>query len=169
LPRQKARGAAAKAQLRELVNDELGLVAALVATMFILWGRPIVDPLAAILVATLIAASAIGLFRENASFLLGRSPGPESLASIERLVRSVPDVEDVRDLRVEYVGPDTLHAGMRITVRRGLPIEDAAQVAERVRRAVHEQTESGYCFIQVEAAPEQQPNPSQKASSSLSQ
>src|SRR5512137_1705213 len=52
LLRQKGRGQAAKAQLMELVNDELGLLAALVGTLFVFWNKPIADPLASILVAT---------------------------------------------------------------------------------------------------------------------
>ena len=46
----------------------------------------------AIVVATIIAINAIGLFRENSSMLLGRSPGPEYLARIEQMARSVPGV-----------------------------------------------------------------------------
>lgn len=68
-------GAAAKTQFLELINDELGLLAALVGTWFISQGQPIADPLAAIFVATIIAYNAIGLFREYFSFLVGRSPG----------------------------------------------------------------------------------------------
>lgn len=77
---QKARGAAAKALLLELVNDQLGLAAALLATILIPLGYPLADPIAAIVVATIIAANAIILFRDSASFLLGKSPGPEFLA-----------------------------------------------------------------------------------------
>ena len=102
--------------------------------------------------ATLIAASAIGLFRENASFPLGRSPGAAYLAQVEQQARSVPGVLEVRDLRLEYIGPDVLHAGLKV-VPRGLAIEDAAGVAEQVKRKVHEATESSFCFIQLEAAP----------------
>ena len=40
-----------------LVNDELGLLAALLGTLFIVWGKPIADPLAALFVATIIAVS----------------------------------------------------------------------------------------------------------------
>ncbi len=101
--RQKVRGAAAKAQLIECVNDELGLLAALLGTLFITWGWPIADPIATIVVATIIAYNAIGLFRENLSLLLGRSPGL-SLANIESLARSVPGVLDVHDLRAESSG-----------------------------------------------------------------
>lgn len=149
---QKERGAVAKAQLTELVNDELGLLAALLGTLFILWDWPLADPLAAIVVATIIAYNAIGLFRENSSFLLGRSPGPEYLAQVERLARSVPGVRGVHDLRAEYIGPDTVHAGLHIEVQPGLPIEEAERIAEEVRWQVHQGTDSGFCVIHVEAA-----------------
>lgn len=149
---QKERGAAVKAQLLELVNDELGLAAALVATLFIAWGYPLADPLAAIVVATIIAINAVGLFRENASFLLGRSPGAAYLAEVERVARSVPGVVGVRDLRGEYVGPDAVHAGMVIEVTPGLAVEDASRIASEVHRRIHEDNPSGYCFIQVKPA-----------------
>jgi cation diffusion facilitator family transporter len=151
LLRQKERGAAAKAQLMELVNDELGLLAALVGTLFVVWGQPLADPIAAIVVATVIAVNAIGLFRENLCFLLGRSPGPEFLAKVESLARSVEGVLGVHGLRAEYVGPDTVHAGMHIEVRRGLPIEEADRIAEEVRERVHVETGCRYCVIHVDA------------------
>lgn len=150
LLRQKHRGAAAKAQFMELINDELGLVAALVGTMFILSGFPIADPLASIIVATVIAVNAIGLFRENLSFLLGRSPGPEMLAKIENVARSVKGVLGVHELRAEYVGPDSLHVGMHIEVQRGLPIEEADRIAREVREEVHRTVEGRYCVIHVD-------------------
>jgi len=150
--RQKTRGAAAKAQLMELVNDELGLLAALLGILFIIWGKPIADPLAAIVVATIIAINAIGLFRENLCMLLGRSPGPEYLDNVERLALSVPGVLGVHDLRAEYIGPEIVHAGMHIVVQRGLPIEEADRIVEQVSRQVHEGTDSGYCVIHAEAA-----------------
>lgn len=150
--RQKTRGAAAKAQLMELFNDEMGLLAALLGTLFIIWGKPIADPLAAIVVATIIAINAIGLFRENLSMLLGRSPGPEYMANVKRLALSVPGVLGVHDLRAEYIGPETVHAGMHIVVQRGLPIEEADRIVEQVNQQIHGGTDSGYCVIHVEAA-----------------
>ena len=152
LLRQKTRGAAAKAQLTEMFNDELGLLAALVGILFILWGFPIADPIASIIVATIIAWNAIQLFRENTSLLLGRAPGPEYQAQLEREARSVPGVLGVHDYRAEYVGPDVVHAGMHIEVARGLPIEEADRIAEEVMQRIHGATETGYCVIHVDAA-----------------
>jgi cation diffusion facilitator family transporter len=152
LLRREQRGAAAKAQLTELINDELGLLAALMGTLFIFWGWPLADPLAAIVVATIIAYNAIGLFRENLSFLLGQSPGSEWLAQVESIARSVPGVLGVHALRAEYIGPDTIHADMHIEVRRGLPIEEANRIAEEVDDRVHQDTDAGYCVIHVDVA-----------------
>lgn len=153
LLQQGTRGAAAKAQLLELVNDQLGLLAALAAVLAIRLGYPIADPIASVAVATLIAANAIALFRENASLLLGRSPGPEFLARVESLARGVPGVVAVRDLRAEYVGPDTVHAGLRVEIAPDLPVTEAARIVREIEGRVHEGARAGYCFIQVEPAP----------------
>jgi cation diffusion facilitator family transporter len=150
LLRQERRGASARAQLMELVNDELGLLAALAGTLFVWWGLPLGDPLAAMVVATIIAFNAVGLFRENLSFLLGRSPGPEFLARVERSARSVEGVLDVPEVRAEYVGPDAVHAGLRLVVAGSLPVADAHRIVEAVRARVHEETRGHYCVIQVE-------------------
>lgn len=152
LYKQKQRGAAAKAQLMESINDELGLVAALIGTLFIVWNKPIADPLASIAVATIIAYNGIKLFLENFSFLLGRSPGPEYLARMDDLARSVPGVLGVHDLRAEYIGPDTIHAGMHIEVQAGLTIEEANRIAEEVDHRLHQEANPGYCVIHVDAA-----------------
>lgn len=147
---QKKRGAAEKAQLMELVNDQLGRVAALVATVLIPLGYALADPLAAIVVATIIAANAVALFRENASFLLGRSPGPQFMTELDRAARSVPGVLNVRGLRAEYIGPDTVHAGLRIEVASRLTIGEGARIVESVRQRVHQDTRAGYCYIEID-------------------
>ena len=152
LSRQKQKGAAAKAQLTELFNDELGLLAALAGTLFIMQGQYIADPIASIIVATIIAYNAIGLFGENLSFLLGRSPGPDHLKNIEKLAISVEGVLGVHDLRAEYIGPDTVHIGMHIDVQKGTPIEEADRIAEEVRERVHQSVKGGYCVIHMDAA-----------------
>lgn len=148
--RQNQRGPAAKAQLTESINDELGLLAALAGTLFIMWGKPIADPIASIVVATIIAYNGIKLFLENFSFLLGRSPGPEYLAGIEKLALSVPGVLGVHDLRAEYVGPDIVHAGMHIEVSGGMSIEEADRITHEVEAKIHPGISPGYCFIHAD-------------------
>lgn len=151
LLRQTSRGAAAKAQLLSSFNDLLGLGAALAGTLLVAAGWPIADPIASIVVATVIAISAIGLFRENVSFLLGRSPGPDYLAELERTARSVSGVLGVHDIRAEYIGPDAVHAGMHLEVAPEMTVSQANTVAEEVRQRLHEGADPGYCVIQVDA------------------
>jgi ferrous-iron efflux pump FieF len=149
---QRTRGAAAKSQLIELLNDQLGLLAALAALGGIAWGYPLADPIAALVVATIIAVNAVGMFVENARFLLGRAPGAEFMAALQRTALRVPGVVAVNDLRAEFVGPQTVHAGMRIAVRPELSVADAAGIVREVERRVHAEMQSAHCFVQVEPA-----------------
>ncbi len=156
--RQKTRGPAAKAQLTELFNDEFGLLAALLGTLSIIWGWRLSDPLAAIVVAAIIAYNAIGLFRENLSFLLGRSPGAAYLDKIQSVARSVPGVLGIHDLRAEYIGPETIHAGLHIEVAKGTPIEKAESIADEVMHRIHTESDDGFCVIHIEAQKKTKPS-----------
>lgn len=149
---QRRRSASAKAQLMELLNDQLGLLAALAGILLIWIGFPIGDPIATIAVATIIAVTAVGLLRENVSFLLGRSPGPEFLERLDQVARSVAGVVDVREVRAEYVGPEAIHAGLRLAVPGDLRVTEAHRIAESVRHRVHQETDGHYCIVQLEPA-----------------
>lgn len=150
LLRQKSRGAAAKAQLLELVNDELGLLAALVGTLLVSAGVAIADPLAAIAVATIIAVNAVGLFRENLSFLLGRAPSEETQACLKAAALSVPGVLSVHDLCAEYIGPDVLHADLHIEVDPALRVAEAHEIARKVDALLEPLMGNGMCQVHVD-------------------
>ena len=120
---QKPSGAAAKAQLLELFNDELGLLAALVGTVMTKLGYPLADPIATALVATLIAWNGIGLFRENFDMVVGRSPGPQVLTAIAQAAAAVPGVLDAHDVRAERYGHGMVRCELHHDCRRH-PIEE---------------------------------------------
>jgi divalent metal cation (Fe/Co/Zn/Cd) transporter/predicted small metal-binding protein len=136
----------------ELVNDELGLLAALVGTLFIIEGEYLADPIAAIVVATIIAVNAVGLFRENFNMLMGGHPGRKYLREIEERVRAVKGVLGLHDLRIEYLGPDQVHVDLHIVVRRGLLVEDADAISEEVCGRVQKFTGSKYCVVHLDTA-----------------
>ena len=140
LLRHKKRGAAAKAQLMELVNDQLGLLAALIGTLVVMAGYPSADPIAAVVVATIIAVNGLALFRENLSYLVGRSPSAEVMAQIEATVRAVDGVRDVHRFRAQMIGPDTVHAELHINVPQGISIEQADGIGQEVTRRVLAET-----------------------------
>lgn len=119
-------------------------------TILITLGFPLADPIAAILVATIIAVNAIGLFRDNLGLVLGRSPGPELLDKLKQLALSVEGVKAVHSLRAEYIGPDVIHADLHIEVQRGITIEAANNIASKVRQRVDETAEFEYCGVHVD-------------------
>lgn len=153
LVRQKVRGAASRAQLAELINDELGLIAALLGTLFVSWGEPIADPIATLVVATIIAVNAVGLFRDNLSMLLGRSPGAEFIGRVEREALAVPGVLGVTKIRAETIGPGMVNVSCHIQVSPTLTVAEANDIVEAIRLRVHEDpTHPGDCVIRVEPA-----------------
>ncbi len=152
LARRGARGAAAKAQLMELVNDELGLAAALVGTLLAASGVALADPIAALAVAAIIAVNAVKLFRENASTLLGKAPPEEVFARLRAMALSVPGVAEVHDVRAEYVGPETIHADLHIRVAPTLTVGQAHAIAVAVDSLMETAIGPGMCQVHVDTA-----------------
>ena len=150
LLRQKTRGAAAKAQFLELINDELGLLAALIGTVLVLAGEPIGDPLAAMVIATIIAVNAVGLFRENMSILLGQAPPAAFMATLEETARSVAGVLGIHGLRAEYIGPDVIHADIHIEVSPTLTVVEAHNIAKAVDAVMEPLLGNGICEVHVD-------------------
>ena len=160
LLRQRKRGPAARAQVMELFNDQLGLVAALVGVLMVMWGHPIADPVAAIVVATIIAINAVRLFRDNASDLLGRSPGPEFLQHIADTAMAVDGVRGVHKLRARVIGLEQVHVDMHIEVDPLMPVVDANRVAAIVRTGVTSFTNCDFCTIHIDPVkPASSPGP----------
>ncbi len=160
LMRQTTRGAAAKAQFVELINDELGLLAALAGTVLAASGFPVFDPLAAIAVAAIIGVNAVKLFRENASTLLGKAPPEEVFTRLRTMALSVPGVADVHDVRAEYVGPETIHADLHIRVAPTLTVRDAHAIAVAVDSLLETELGPGMCQVHVDTAEDAVETPS---------
>ena len=150
LVRQKKLGAAAKAQMIELVNDELGVLSALVGTVFISLGYPLADPIATMIVATIIAINAIGVFRENLGLVLGKSPGPQYIEKVRQVALSTPGVLGVVGPWAEYIGPDTIHVDLQVKVATGITIDAANQIARVVRQRVQAELDCLYCSVHPE-------------------
>lgn len=150
LIRQKTLGAAAKAQMIELINDELGLLSALIGTIFISIGYPLADPIATIIVATIIGINAFRVLRDNLGFVIGESPGPEYINKVRQIAESTPGVLEVMGPWAEYIGPDSIHVDIQIIVGSGITIDDAHVIARTVRERIQSQTNCLYCSVHSE-------------------
>lgn len=152
---QKKKGAAAKAQLVELINDQLGLVTVLIGTVMIMTGIPLADPIATLVVAAIILVNAVKLFVENFSYLLGRVPSREYLEMLRETASSVPGVLGIHAVRAEVIGPGITHVDFHIEVRKKTTVEEAGRITDSIQRETQKSLPGIDCTIHVDAAEEQ--------------
>jgi cation diffusion facilitator family transporter len=145
------KGAAARAQFIESINDEVALFAALIGILLIANGMAMADGIAALVVAGVIATNAGILWWENAKNLMGHSPSKELYREIEAMARSVKGVVGVHDMRAEMIGGQ-VHLEMHVEVPRGTIVEEADRVAERVHAEIGKKIEHAFCTIHVDPA-----------------
>ena len=136
----KQKGAALRAQFLELINDELGLLAALVGSVLVASGYPLADPIASLLVATIIAVNGAGLFKDNFSMLMGRAPDKEFFDKLKEIAASVPGVRGLCDIRAQLIGEGAVQAQFRIQVDRSLSLVEADRIAHAMADKVSEST-----------------------------
>ncbi len=151
LLRHRERGPTAKAQLVDLTNDQLSLLTGIIGLLFVASGYPLGDPIAAMIIGVIIAYNAVDLFRENFRTLMGASPDDAYLERLRAAALEVPGVVSTHDLMAEYIGPGSVRANLHVTVRRGMPIEEADSIAEEVQRRMCEVPECHFCVVHLDA------------------
>jgi ferrous-iron efflux pump FieF len=149
MARSGSRGAAEKAQLLECVNDEIALAAALAGTLLVAKNVAIADPIASIVVALVIAFNALNLWRENATLLMGASPGKAFYDDVNRIAFSIPGVLEVHNVIAEQVG-DQIHLGMHVEVQPGIVIEEADAIGDSVADAMRQAYDGIYVVVHVD-------------------
>jgi divalent metal cation (Fe/Co/Zn/Cd) transporter len=91
------------------------------------------DPLAAALVAVLVARAAWGILRHAGDVLVDRAPA-ETTELVRRAIGRVVGVREVRAVRVRMAGPHAI-GDARVATGRMLSIESAHALRDRVRAA----------------------------------
>jgi ferrous-iron efflux pump FieF len=152
LLRHRERGPTAKAQMVDLLNDQLSLLTGVVGLLFVAAGYPLGDPIAAMLIGVVIGWNAVALLRENFTTLMGRSPDEAYLERLHEAARSVPGVVSTHGLMAEFIGPKSVRASMHVMVPPGMTIEDADHIAEEVQRRMVEVPECHFAIVHLDAA-----------------
>lgn len=150
--RVKTKGASMKAQLVQLLKDEVAYVPALIGVILVAQGYYSADPIASVIIAIVIALSGLYLFKDNIHYLVGKAPDRQFMGRLESTVRSVNGVLGIHDLKAEYVGPNMVHTGFHIEVANGTPIEEADRIAEEVKEMVIRETGCQHCVIHIDPA-----------------
>lgn len=89
-------------------SDALSSIAALIGIGGALAGYPIMDPLAGIVVALMIAKAGVGIMREGVSDLMDRAIEDDELESIIEAAKEIPGVLNLHDVRSRRAGGEVL-------------------------------------------------------------
>ncbi|MGX6648630.1 cation diffusion facilitator family transporter [Maricaulaceae bacterium MS644] len=144
--------------LAHVMGDLLGSVAALIAAGVILaTGWTPIDPLLSLLIACLIAVSAVRLLRDSGRVLLEAAPrGVDPEAIRADLMAQVAGVEDVHHLHVWCLTPERPMATLHVRVHETADVSETLSAVKR--RLTQEfglnhvtvEIETGVCADQIE-------------------
>lgn len=117
-------------------TDALSSLAALLGIAGARAGYPVLDPIAAVVVAAMIAGAAIRFFRDAAHELTERELPKDMMVDLDTGIRALPGVVNVHELRGRRLGPQLL-VDLHVQVTGSTTVSDGHQVAERVRSFVY--------------------------------
>lgn len=115
----------------------LGLVIALAGVFFGHWlSNPYIDGAASIGIGTLLVGVAIFLIYKTKHLLVGVGVDDETLASLDRLVRAQPHVEQVRPPLTMYLGPADVVLALDVEFADALTAEEIERAISSMQDAI---------------------------------
>jgi cation diffusion facilitator family transporter len=133
----RATGSAAlEANARNRLADIFSSAGVLLGLLGIRAGIHWADSAAALLVAGVIASSAVGILRQAGDILIDRAPA-EIERELAQTIGRLPGVREVRGVRVRRSGPHLI-GDATVSTRRTLSVEGAQQLSSDIRKAVAE-------------------------------
>ena len=103
-------------------------------------GTSLPDSIASLAIGLLLAATAFGLARPLADFLVGRSLPPRELETLHALLAEAPGVERVMTLHAVYTGPEEVIVVAKVRPEAGVASGSLARAMdateERIRKAL---------------------------------
>ena len=119
-----------------VVEDSAALIGIVIAAVGLFLnqqlrsGRP--DAIASLLIGLLMGVTALGLGRNLADFLVGKSLPPELLDQIRNVIASDPAVEEILSLQAVYTGPEEVIVASKIRPSARLTAEELSQAMDNV-------------------------------------
>ena len=130
-------------------NDVLASGAALLGVAGAQVGYPILDPVAAGVVALFIAYSGVDIVRDNLNYLLGAAPPEHLREEILQRALSHPDVEGVHDVIAHYVGPE-IDVSLHIEVEGDRTLAEAHDIESEVVESIRDIEDVDDVFVHVD-------------------
>jgi cation diffusion facilitator family transporter len=123
--------------LLEDLGALVGLVLALAGIgLAELTGNSRWDAVGTLSIGVLLAVIAVVLMIEMKSLLIGEGADPRTLDQIRQALDADDRVERVVHLRTQYIGPDELLVGAKVTLANDLPLAEVAGLIDEAERRV---------------------------------
>src|SRR5450432_469220 len=133
-----------------VIADAAGSAAAiLAATLILVFGWSVADPITSILISILILVGAWRLLRDATHVLMEGAPVGMDVAALERLARETPGVREVHDLHVWSLVGDAPVITAHVLLERGA---HGVEVARDVGRRIEDKVGRSHVTVQPEAA-----------------
>jgi cation diffusion facilitator family transporter len=123
-----------------VVEDGAALIGVVIAAAGLLLshqlrsGRP--DAIASLLIGLLMAATAFGLGRPLADFLVGKSLPPELLEQIRSIIASDKAVDETLSVKSVYIGPEEVIVAAKVRPKPGLTTEELGRAMDDLDHAL---------------------------------
>ncbi|MFB6202030.1 MAG: cation diffusion facilitator family transporter [Halorhabdus sp.] len=130
-------------------NDVLTAGAALLGVVGASLGVPLLDPLAAMVVAVGILHTGVEVVRDNVNYLVGAAPPEELRAEIVQRALEHPDVEGAHDVIAHYVGPE-IDVSLHVEVEGDRTLREAHDIETAVVQAVEDLETVDDAFVHVD-------------------
>lgn len=139
-----------------LFEDSAALVGILLAALGVffsnMFGNPVFDAVASILIGLVLASVAFYLARNTMGLLIGQSASPEHRRLIENAVKNVPEVAQLIELLTMHVGPEQILVNLHVNFKDGLDTDRLEEVIDEVERRIREAVpEVGRIFVEAES------------------
>lgn len=125
-----------------VVEDSAALIGLLLAAAGLLisevTGNKMADSIASLLIGILLAATAFGLARPLADFLVGRSLPPEQIEKIRAILAACPAVQEIVSLLTIYIGPEEAVVVAKIHPSTSMSAEDLTRAMDDLDRRLRE-------------------------------
>lgn len=140
----------ARGAFLNVLGDALASIGVIIgAVLIIVTGNTVWDTVVSVVVAVIIAYSAIRLIRSAVHILLEVAPPHMDLADVKRQVESLPSVVNVHDLHVWTLTPGRYSATLHVSIRRDrTPMFH--EVIHEIENLLMERFGLDHCTIQVE-------------------
>ncbi|NIB99926.1 cation diffusion facilitator family transporter [Halobacterium sp. R2-5] len=130
-------------------NDILTASAALAGVLGSAAGYPILDPVAALVVALGILYTGYEIIRDNVNYLVGAAPPADLRDEILERALAHPDVEGAHDVVAHYVGPE-VDVSLHVEVEGQMTLHEVHDIETEVIESVRELPEVDDVFVHVD-------------------